>query len=233
MKKKNFLYGAFLFILVLFIGCKDELVDNPPIPAPTKYTVSAIAENGKISPSTAQYVKGSNASVSLIPDFGFKNPSIISVNGNDVPLTSDSYNVSKSIADDYKIKATFEKSLSWYFVQTKWKVDSLLIKDLDGSWSRYKLWGVKGETQQIYSFSPDGSYTIYDDVAKKIIGDGPGYLWSIDETKTPAILNMAGESTELEEVNLIQIRSAKYDVQNADPKVKEKGSIKVIFTPLN
>ena len=95
-----------------------------------------------------------------------------------------------NVEKNSKVEVVRGKNLSWFITQNKWKGDSLITLESDGSWSRCLVWGVNGATQLVYTFKPDGNYTL------TVSGVEVGGTWTItgEETKSP-VLNLTSNNT--------------------------------------
>lgn len=198
MKKNVFFLAIPLIITGCLIACEDY---DPAVIA--KYTIEATAgEGGIIRPSgEMEVVSGENVNFSFKADAGFKIDSI-TINGIISSLTTNWYTL-LNVTSNYKIKVTFKKTLSWYLILGPWMRDSIIIRENNGSWSHYALWGVPGELQEVVTFLPNGRITLYWNGVK--VGDAK---WSIDETTNPPTLNCGGIWTleTLSEISLIIVK---------------------------
>lgn len=87
----------------------------------SKVTITAVAgPGGKVSPSSIEVDPGSDISFTLTPDVGFRNAATISVNGKLEPLSGNTYILS-DVANNYELKADFEKNMQWYLLQNDWE----------------------------------------------------------------------------------------------------------------
>lgn len=233
MQRRILILVSFLAALVLLVGCEKDVLEpvvkkDPPVVEPiAKFTVEITSngDGGTVTPfvGTKDFDKGSTLKVTLNNKPGYKKS--LKVNEAIVSLTGDDYVIS-DIANDYKLTANFEKTLSLYLTQNKWKKDSIYLREDNGTWSGYKLWGKPGELQEIVAFLPNGRMEIYNPLKGKV-GDGP---WSVDESKKPAILNYSGELLEVEYIDDSIMRLAKYDMPNVDPKITTKGAGRVVYS---
>jgi len=174
MKKLLFLVIPLIIIVgYIVVSCEKE---------PIKYTIEASAGlGGMISPSGIfEAVAGSSKVFTPIPDPGFK-VDFITVNGVDSPLTSPYFSL-LNIGKDYIINLTFKKTLSWYAMQGAWNLDSVLVKQQNGTWT-HNL-SVRKDS---VLFFPTGRYKTYRD--GKWIGEGN---WSINESVNPPTFNHGG-----------------------------------------
>jgi len=181
----------FLILGTFLVSCDGCDPINPPIPPVTvikQFTITTVCGlNGTINPSSLIVDSTKDATLTLIPDEGYM-VDVLKVDGKVVPSTTNL--VLSNVTCDKKVEATFkikfkEGSLSWYLVQKPWYQDSIIIHETKGTWTHYKLWGVKGEAQMVIYFLPKGIIQEYLD--GKLVGDSK---WSIDETANPLMLNM-------------------------------------------
>lgn len=190
MKKRIFL-AFFLVVLILFVvmGCKETIVG----PIVKNYTVETTSgPNGIINPSgKTEVISGGAFKLTITEDPGFKK--VIKVNNIEEVLIGNIYSL--IVDKDYKIEVTFIKTLSWYAMQGAWNLDSLIIKEDDGTWT-HRLSSAKDSV----FFLPTGRYTTYRNGKK--IGDGD---WSISELTVPATFNYGGFVWRIKELNKISL----------------------------
>ncbi len=191
MKKKIKLLISFFVILILILGCKGSTVIDPtpivppdPIPVVKKYTVEVTSDsNGVISPSgKMEVISGNSLNLSIVPKFGYKLDTFL-VNKFPVVINGNSYSLN-NVDKNYQIKATYIKTLSWYLAKGKWKCDSLANLEPTGIWNIYPIWGEIGALQFVYTFLPDGSYTLYESGNWY---DSGTWLISGEDTKSPTL----------------------------------------------
>lgn len=190
MKRKILLIVSFLVVLVLFIGCKEILVEPDPVIPPveiTKYTIKIAVDGvgGTVTPlGTKEVVKGSNFDISVSKDLGYK--SYVKVNGVSTPLTSDTYNI-YGVDTNYELTFSFEKTPQWYLVQKPWKSyswQSGLASNFTKGWEVTKY--LTGSDVTMTYFTKD-RYKVYDsnDVLRN---DTPYYLLYNSEGKIDSLL---------------------------------------------
>ena len=163
-----------ILLMVEFPACKKDPID--------KYTIEASSGlGGVISPSgKIEVTGGTNTVFTLTPDVGFKGD-FITVNGIKLSLTDNNYNL-LNVTKDYKIEVMFKKDLLFVLTQNPWVKDSVILRELNGSWSRYA-----STDKDSVIFNPNGRFNIYRKGV--LVGDGP---WSINETTNPPTLNYGG-----------------------------------------
>lgn len=180
-----------------------------------------------------EVTEGDNLDITFNPNMGYKASSVM-VNGVSSPLTSNVYSL-KNISADTEVMGVFEmSSMLRLFTQEKWKLDSLFIREPNGTWSRYAQWGVLGEHQQVLTLLPDGTFKVDIDGNP---GDGP---WSFDNTKNPPLFHMGmtqfvpeGAVAEIEKLDETSLVLASYNVPNVDPNVTTKGAVRLKYSHLN
>lgn len=178
--------------------------------------------------------EGDNLDITFNPNMGYKASSVI-VNDVSSPLTSNVYSL-KNISADTKVVGVFEMSNTLrLFTQEKWKLDSLLIREPNGTWSRYAQWGVLTEHQQVLTLLPNGTFKV--DIDGKPVGDG---AWSFDNTKNPPLFHMGmsqsvpeGAVTEIERLDETSMILASYNVPNINPLDPTKGAVRLKYSHLN
>ena len=176
----------FLILGTFLVSCDGCDPINPPIPPVTvikQFTITTVCGlNGTINPSSLVVDSTKDATLTLIPDAGYI-VDVLKVDGKVVPSTTSL--VLSNVTCDKKVEATFkikfkEGSLSWYLVQKPWYRDSIIIHEDNGTWTHYKLWGVKDELQEVITFYPNGKSETYWN--GKLVGD---VTWTINETTNP------------------------------------------------
>lgn len=123
---------------------------------------------GTITPSGSVYVKkGADLSINLNPGIWYMVDQILVDN---VPYTSttDSTFVWKNIQKESKIEFFFKKNLSFPWILNKkiFDLDTLSLKELNGSWSYYKILGDTTQRQETLVFELNRVSTYWDGVLK-------------------------------------------------------------------
>ena len=173
--KKIILSFLGVLLIVGFLACEKDSID--------KYNIEASSGlGGMISPSGKIEVDGgTNKIFTITPDAGYRGD-FITVNGEKLPLTSNTYSL-LNITKDYKIEVIYKKDLIFVLTQKPWVKDSVILRELNGSWSRYA-----STDKDSIIFNPNGRFNIYRKGV--LVGDGP---WSINETTNPPTINYGGK----------------------------------------
>ena len=198
MKKLFFL----LIVTIVLVACNSCGDINPPEP-PTppveveKFTVVGIAgPHGSITPTSAIVEKGKSATFTIKADPGYLNESLKD-DGNILPPI-DVYTV-KDVLNNDSFEATFKKdSLLFPLLNITWKQDGLFIF-LNEQWIN-----LDNPYPEVVSFASDGKYTQ--------VWNGKTYTekWSLDKSKSPAILNRIGFTSFTIEVLNEKVMSISY-----------------------
>jgi len=180
MKKLFFLFHATLVLACCATSC------NPVIPPVEKFTITAIAgPNGNVAPSKAIVEKGGSASFKMTPDLGYLIESLKD-NGNALPPL-DTYTVMNVSSND-SFEVTFKKdSLLFPLLRITWIQDSWSAF-IDGEWVYF------GGPYEVVNFTADGNFS---NSRNNISHNGK---WSLDKSKSPAILVYDGRYFTIEEL---------------------------------
>jgi len=173
-----------LAILLIIVGIACErITDDPAVVEPT-YIVNITCDTNKGTVIPFGEVKGvkkdQKIDITINPKLGFKGESVI-VDGVKFPLTSNTYPFING-AKDSKVEVMFEKTLSWYAMQGAWNLDSVLVKQQNGTWKHMII-----NSRDSVLFFSTGRYKTYRD--GKWIGEGN---WSINELVNPPTFNHGG-----------------------------------------
>lgn len=194
----------------------------------------SVTDGGTANPlGIKELTEGDNLDITFAPNMGYKASSVL-VNGVTFPLTGNVYHLKNIPADTTKVKGVFEMSDTLRLLtQGKWKLDSILIRDQNGIWIHYPLWGVATEHQKTLTLSPDGTYT---DSTDGFIGDGH---WYFDNTKKPYTFHIGmtasvpeGSFADIEELDENSFTIATYNTPNIDPNDPRTSDIKLKYTHL-
>jgi len=200
MKKFFFLLLVTIVLVACSTGCGDI---NPPEPTPPvvvevqKFKIVGIAgPNGTITPSSAIVEKGQSATFTMKADVGYEIEHLKD-DGKILPPI-DTYTV-RDISGDDTFEVTFKKdSLLFPLLNITWKQDGLFIF-LNEQWIN-----LDNPYPEVVSFASDGKYTQ--------VWNGKTYTekWSLDKSKSPAILNRIGFTSFTIEVLNEKVMSISY-----------------------
>jgi hypothetical protein len=219
MKKILITLSLATILFVVATSCDFLGLDNK------KYKIEVVSTSGgTANPLMKEVSEGDDFILYLIPDLGLKVDYLI-INGEKIIWDKNTYNF-VNVNDDYKVEIFCKKTLDWYIEQGKWKQDSLLIREQNGTWSHYQLWGKSGENQFLDVFLSNKRYNSY--INGELKGDGD---WSIDETKKPATLNWGGTIWKIDKLDNDSLNISKDDVYD-DTTLKNDGQIKEKFSHL-
>lgn len=129
MKKKIFVLIGLLFILVIFWGCEEGIVDPSPLETP-KYTwkISAHGSGGEISPSgNVQVLKGEALKISVSKETGVDVTATL--DGKDLPLQRSKVDKSyffkvNDITANAVVDVNFEKGVRYRLTHNRWELYS-------------------------------------------------------------------------------------------------------------
>ncbi len=213
MKKLFFLVVLLVVGLMFIVSCKEGPLDPPA----QKFTITASVVNGIggkiICPNEA--VSGAVVEILTEADPGYTQKTI-TVNGVATPMTSKNYVISTNASTNYEVKVTFEKTLSWIFLQGSWVKDSVYIyepKTPEDPTLVWKYYSIPRAEADVVTFLPNGRFDV---MVGSFKGDGP---WSVDETTKPPTLNWGG-AWKVENISSESFRIFKDNFKDVYKKVK-------------
>jgi len=180
MKKLLF----FLFITIFVVACNVSPPDPPDPPAVIDFeffTIVGIAgPNGTVTPSKVFVEKGQSASFTLNPNPGYLTESIKHTGDIFPPVSV--YTISNITKDD-SFEVSFKKdSLLWPLLNITWKQVGFFSLKEGGEWVEWDI----SKDKEVLNFYSDGSYS------QSWNGNIYQEKWSLDKTKSPAILTRIG-----------------------------------------
>ncbi len=174
------IFFLFFTAIVLASCCNSCDPINPPVVDPPvvikQFTVASrvIVPGGTVTPSMQTVNKGGTATFKIEPYPNGYEIDYLKDNGNILPAM-DVYTV-RDVSKDDTFEVAFKKdSLLWPLLNITWAQDSVSAF-LDGEWVYF------GGPYEVVNFTSDGKYSQ--------LRNGETYsgLWSLDKSKSPAIL---------------------------------------------
>jgi hypothetical protein len=185
--KKFFFLLIVTIVLVACNGCGDINPPEPPAPPVIqKFTVVGIAgPNGTITPARVIVEKGKSASFTMQANEGYL---IESLKDNGATLAPISFYTISNVSKNTTHEVTFKKdSLLWPLLNITWKQVGLFSLKEGEEWVEWD-----NPYPKVMNFASDGKVLFS--------WDGKTYLddWSLDKTKSPAILIRSGNHWTIE-----------------------------------
>lgn len=166
MKKKAVLLVGLLFILI-FMGCKEGVLDPDPI-VPTNCTIQVNPNGpGTVIPSGAiTALKGGNLTLTVTKDIGVVSKATMN-DGTELPLKDGKYYV--PVTSNSTVNVEFEKTPKWQLAQHPWVYFSREVRLLSTNEYLYTAYVSKGDLKYIKLTFDEDTVKGYDVSGKQVI----------------------------------------------------------------